>query len=308
MSSAQLRVGIITMPHKRRVEEGTSHIMKTYVDWFETRGVRVVAIPYDTPRPEWYFNRVDGIVIPGGGAKTDLLLYQTAMVFIRHSLELWHNKRKLFPIWGTCLGFEIIVTLLGHIFPLQEFNALRYMKNLETTKETAGSSLFSGPGFSPEFMKTLTTAPIMEFNHSHGISPQKFRANVVLHRVFAVTAVARDRDGKAFVAAIEGRNRLPIYGVQGHPERQPVTNAPFLDFFVRTLAQARHGRGGTEIADIYGTRPRAVIGKCSQYPEHRAAVCFFFKDGADGGKLPEARVSDFIKKLIGAGAPKVISD
>jgi gamma-glutamyl hydrolase len=273
--------------------------MKSYTNWFQARNVRVVAIPYDTPRPEWYFDRVDGVLMQGGGAKMNQYLYQTCLTFIRHSLELWKSERKLFPIWGTCLGFEIIVSLVGHIFPLQQFNALKYMKNLVFTKEASASDsrLYKSIGFTPEYKRLLESAPIVEFNHSHGISPQKFRANIVLHRAFSVTATATDRDGKVFVASIEGRGGLPIYGVQGHPERQPITNAPFLDFFVGELAHSRVLRTG-KLLPLSGVRPQVIAGKCAQYPEHRTLDCFFFKDGSDGGRLKKEQVARFIKDML----------
>lgn len=298
--SNKLRIGIITMPHWRRIDTGTNHIMKSYVEWFSTRGCEILAIPYDTPRPEWYINRVDGILIQGGGAKTNIFLYQTCLTFIKYSLKLWKTEQKLFPIWGTCLGFEIIVSLIGHIFPLQEFNALKYMKNLTLTKEALGkdSKMYKSPGFTTQYLRVLQETPIVEFNHSHGISPQKFRSNIILHRAFIVTSTATDRDGKTFVASIEGRDGLPIYGVQGHPERQPITNAPFLDFFVSELQRARAGRGERGLLPISGTRPQFVIGKCAQYPEHRTLDCIFFKDGSDGGRLVPGAVSSFIKEMI----------
>lgn len=292
-----LRVGIVTMPHWRSTGKATSHIMETYVSWFLTRDVEVVAIPYDTPRPEWYFGRIDGLVIPGGGAKKNLVLYQTCLTFIKYSLELWKTRKQAFPIWGTCLGFEIIVSILGHIFPLQEFNALRYMAPLNWTSDSSKSRMLTSEGFTAAYRRQLTSAALVEFNHSHGISPQKFRANIVLHRVFSVIATARDRDGKTFVAAIEGRSGLPIYGVQGHPERQPVTNAPFLDFFIGDLQRARGGRRN-KLLDLVGERPKYTRGKCSQYPEHREMECFFFADGADGGALGEGKIAKFIRTMI----------
>ena len=294
-----LRVGIITMPHWKPLRNLTNHIMNTYVEWFTNRGVKVVAIPYDTPRPEWYFNRVDGIVIPGGGAKKNMIFYQTCLTFIKHSLESWKKSRSVFPIWGTCLGFEVIISILGHIFPLQDFNAIQYMAKLNWTSDSKNSIMLNSDGFTTSYKRQLSSMPLMEFNHSHGISPQKFRGNVVLHRVFSVIATADDKDGKTYVAVIEGRNGLPIYGVQGHPERQPVTNAPFLDFFVGELERGRQSRNNRKpLLDLVGNRPAYIRGKCEQYSEHRQMDCFFFKDGADGGRVPDSNVAKFIRRMI----------
>ena len=41
-------IGIITIPHSLKIKYGSSHIMKSYVDWFERRGIHVIPIPYDT--------------------------------------------------------------------------------------------------------------------------------------------------------------------------------------------------------------------------------------------------------------------
>lgn len=310
MDSA-LRIGIITMPHVAIVPEGTSHIMKSYIDWFSTRGVQIVVIPYDTPRPEWFFSRVDGILIPGGGAKKNEILYMTCLSFLRHSLEVWKRNRTLFPIWGTCLGYEIIITLLSHIFPLQNFHALDYMKNIKLSRgaQNGSSRLFQSSNFTSEYIKILESNPIMEFNHSHGISPQKFRSNSVLNRLFSITSTAEDKLGKTFVNSIEGRNGLPLYGVQGHPERQPFLCAPFLDFYVEELRRSRNQRKN-RLDNLRGYTSPASFAKCKQYDEHTDVSCFFFKESSDGGNHEELikRIPEFIKKILAAGERTVINE
>ena len=53
LKTRKIFVGILTMPHEAPVKHGNTHIMKSYVDWFEKRGISVVPIPYNTKNCEW---------------------------------------------------------------------------------------------------------------------------------------------------------------------------------------------------------------------------------------------------------------
>jgi GMP synthase-like glutamine amidotransferase len=98
-----LCVGIITIPHLKKVKYGTSHIMKAYVDWFEERGVHVIPIPYDTTEHEMYFRMINGLVIPGGET-TFIIKNKIFMATVTQFIELSLQQNEYFPIWGTCWG------------------------------------------------------------------------------------------------------------------------------------------------------------------------------------------------------------
>lgn len=53
----------------------------------------------------------------------------------------------------------------------------------------------------------------------HGISVKKFISCPKLTEKLKITAISKDKDGKWFCSAIEGRER-PIFLSQFHPEKQ----------------------------------------------------------------------------------------
>lgn len=90
----------------------------TYTKSIEGSGARVVPIFPNQP-VEYYrklFLRLNGLLVPGGyGAPLTNQKPITDMVklFYDWSIESYNNKEKpvYWPIWGTCLGFEILATI-----------------------------------------------------------------------------------------------------------------------------------------------------------------------------------------------------
>jgi len=74
-------------------------------------GARVVPIYYDGDE-EYYdnmFKSLNGILFPGGGAEIgkNTLLTKNAKYIFEKAIEA--NKNGVhFPLWGTCLGFELL--------------------------------------------------------------------------------------------------------------------------------------------------------------------------------------------------------
>lgn len=291
------------MPHEDGPKPNESHIMTPYLDWHTSRNIQIVIIPYDTKRPEWYFERVNGVVIPGGGSKANLKLFTTAWAFIEHSINLWKSSagQKLFPIWGTCLGFEIILMLIGGIFPLKSYDAENAKYALKWTSATKMSHMWTEPQMTAEYLKYLSENPLAINNHTWGISPQKFRANPYLNNLFLITSTSLDDKKAEFVESFEGRNGLPIYGVQWHPERQPKEMGPLLDFWIDEIRRASVQNLLKPLGKTYN--PKIRKGKCTQYQEHSHISCIFIPDGSDyGGSIETTPL--FIKNLIGDWAEK----
>ena len=115
-----LCVGIITIPHMKKTKHGNTHIMKPYVDWFEERGVRVIPIPYDTTEHERYFNMINGLLIPGGET-TFIMKNNTFIESVTKFFEL--SLQEYFPIWGTCFGFELLMSLIGGFTKFKKYPA-----------------------------------------------------------------------------------------------------------------------------------------------------------------------------------------
>jgi gamma-glutamyl hydrolase len=231
---APLCVGILTVPHLEKTPHGKSHIMNYYVDWFENCGVRVVPIPYQTRHPERYYSMVNGLFIPGGYMPyvvKQSAFWKTLRWFVEKSLE----PSEYFPIWGTCLGFEFLMFLIG---------GLRMLKRHEIHKripiqltDAAYDSRMMG-SFPSGFLRSIQTQPVFMQNHEYGISPRDFLANPHLRRFYRILATARDMKGKEFVCAIEAIG-FPIYGVQILPE-YPTPDSHLIGFLISELKKNRH--------------------------------------------------------------------
>jgi gamma-glutamyl hydrolase len=260
-----LCIGIITIPHSRKTKYGTSHIMKSYVDWFEDRGVRVIPIPYNTTQYETYFKNINGLFIPGGETKY-IIKNDAFITCISKFFELSLQKGEYFPIWGTCFGFELLMFLVGDFTKLKEYPAHGFYP-LQITDDGLSSRMFQS--FSKNYLHYLENNKSCNNNHEYGISPADFMKNDHLRRFYSVLATSIDDKGKEYVAAIEGKGH-PIYGVQWHPERQKTTG-PFVEFFISELKKNKH-----KCVPYPYLRNSIRAHKCVQYSEHKDKMCYFF--------------------------------
>jgi gamma-glutamyl hydrolase len=259
-------VGIITIPHSRKTKYGMSHIMKPYVDWFEERGIRVIPIPYDTTQHEMFFNMINGLFIPGG--ETPYIMKNNTFVdSVTKFFELSLQKNEYFPIWGTCFGFELLMFLIGGFTKLKRYNDHK-LSPIHITHDGYQSRMLSS--FPKRYLHFLENHNSTLQNHEYGISPDDFMNNLHLKRFYSILATAVGEDNKEYVAIIEAKY-YPIYGVQFHPERQKTTGH-FIDFFISELKKNKHKSYST----IPSIRSVLKAHKCTQYPEHKHLLCYFF--------------------------------
>ena len=75
-------------------------------------------------------------------------------------------------------------------------------------------------GASPpmDVLSALSTLPLTLNNHVQGVTPADFQSSK-LPDAFTVLATNKDRKGRPFVAAVEGRKGLPVWATQFHPEK-----------------------------------------------------------------------------------------
>jgi gamma-glutamyl hydrolase len=260
-----LCVGILTIPHLRHNTYGSSHIMKSYVDWFEEQGIRVLPIPYDTTDHESYFNMINGLFIPGTDKGYDLKNKKLIHSLARF-IELSLAPGEYFPIWGTCFGFQLLLFVIGGFTTLSRHEA-NGLFPIHLTQEGKESHMMGA--FSKRYRAYLEDKPSTLQYHEYGISPTQFMAKPHLRRFFWILATSLDEHGKEYVTAIEGKH-YPIYGVQSHPERQR-KSGPFLDFFIAELGKNRHHSYRIPfLRSIYTPH------KCLQYKEQKHVLCYFF--------------------------------
>jgi len=262
-------VGIITIPHQKKIKHGSSHVMKTYVDWFINRGVQVVLIPYDTTEHEMYFNMVHGLLIPGG--ETGFIVKNKSfMNSVARFIELSLQPHVYFPIWGTCFGFEMLLFVVGGFSKLKRYPA----DGLYPITITKKGRMFRS--FSPTYLRFLEKEPSTLQHHDYAISLDDFMKQPHLSQFYNIIATSIDDKGQEYVAAIESPY-YPIYGVMWHPERQSNAGA-FADFFLSELRKNK--RKPVPPSFLFSSTSKQahyLPHHCTQYKQLDHYICYFFK-------------------------------
>ena len=243
-----LNVGIITVPlspgKKYFKVCGDGYIASSHINWLKRAGISIIAIPYDTTRFKWYFNRINGLYLPSGGvfASNSEAYYKCCKKFLQIAINA-NNNNDYFPIWGGCMGMQQMMIIadgrddMNFLDKFDSFNNL--MLPLEITTEGHSSRLIkyieeNNPKKLEEFIKKDITLN----NHMMGVSPYKFKKCKQLSLLYKIISWNYDRKGRRFISTIEA-NKYPFYGVQWHPERSKHADI-FAQFFACELGKNKH--------------------------------------------------------------------
>lgn len=239
-------IGILTQPH-RSGPPNSHYIAASYVNWVEAAGARSIAIPQnaDNATIDAIFSSINGVLLTGGD---DVELPDSVK-------RLWdlavqqNDAGNIFPIWATCLGYEMIVALVGAKTKDEQKNLSILYKNytsenialpLHFTRHAQKSRVFSDPNM----RRIAETMNVTMNNHMNGITPLNFLKNKRLSDTFRILSTNVDRNNQPFVSTIEAIN-YPFIGVQWHPEKNnfeyntidgtdtPVENIPHFSEAIR---------------------------------------------------------------------------
>jgi gamma-glutamyl hydrolase len=159
------------------------------------------------------------LLLPGGGADIDPAkskLFKAANVIYQEA-EKSNKLGRRFPIWGTCLGWELLATLASNYGVLTksgDFNHQGVSDAIFQLDRSAGMFRTMPPRL---FRPLEHKGKLLYFSHHMGVTPEAFEQSLDA-KCWRIVAEGQDAQGKAFVAAAESRCR-PYYGVQFHPEK-----------------------------------------------------------------------------------------
>ena len=142
-------IGVLTQPSawpKFFDTEDFSYIAASYVKFLEAAGARILPIKYNLNKTELskIFQNINGLLLPGGG--TDLFKlkdekfenytdYFEAGSFLLNLSKKTNENGEYFPVWGTCLGFEMmILSISGSPKTLSLFNSTNHSMKLKFLK------------------------------------------------------------------------------------------------------------------------------------------------------------------------------
>jgi gamma-glutamyl hydrolase len=222
-------IGILSLPNSvPGFNSFQSYFPASYVKWLESAGARVIPLLYDAPAAtiKQQLQYINGAFFTGGGTdftNPDGSLTQfaaTAQVIFNESVEAWTSRGEVFPLWGTCQGHELVSFLAAganETVLSSGFDSENYTIPLTFTSDAQSSRLYGPLG--EEVMNIFATQPVTMNNHQMGVAPSDVPKFPSLNSRFTVLSTNVDREGKPFVSSMEGKNGLPIFTTQYHPEK-----------------------------------------------------------------------------------------
>jgi len=204
-------IGIIAFPE---VHTSRSVFPSNYVNWIESSGAKAVVLPYTiSPKKlSLCLDKLSGLVWTGGAIESrqySTLQYNTYMNTLQLSFDIiknYNDKGRYFPLWGTCLGFEILVLFGKHVKPANLFEHVQsHPKSAKDCIKFTHSSRLKD-WFDPEMRKKMEITPCALHHHTLGVD-----INPMKH----LTIVSTD---SGFINMIEYK-KYPFYGVQFHPDQ-----------------------------------------------------------------------------------------
>ena len=230
-------IGIVSAPVvKPYMTKVSSYIPQSYVKWIEMSGARVVPLQYDLPKPvlSGFLNQLSGVLWIGGGIENkkthtekQFRAFIGTLHFIYKYIKQQNDIGNVYPLWGTCIGFEILALIgmyasadsLGHDF-YHGRNIQRITKKgpgvLNFTDDT--SSLAGA--FTAKMRKEMAKKPSTYHVHDLGFD-MKGKTMPKMEKYLDVLAIEHsDKGSVQFMNAFKYKD-YPFYGVIFHPEKPP---------------------------------------------------------------------------------------
>ncbi|XP_034251334.1 gamma-glutamyl hydrolase A-like isoform X2 [Thrips palmi] len=196
-----------------------SFISASYVKFLEGAGARVVPIWINRTRPyyEYITSHINGVLFPGGSSDFNAKNgYADAGAIIYDIAKKLNAKGDYFPLWGTCLGLELLAYLgANKTNPLTLCQSGNVNLNLDLLSGYNRSKLFGSA--SKEIINILSNEKVLINFHRYCLTQEnvtQFMGDIN----WRIMSTNKDSNGLKFVSTIESRN-FPAYGVQFHPEK-----------------------------------------------------------------------------------------
>ncbi|PSN45900.1 Gamma-glutamyl hydrolase, partial [Blattella germanica] len=217
-------------------------------------------------------NSVNGVLFPGGAASFKTKNGYADAAWTLYKLAIRKNQAgEYFPVWGTCLGFELLSFLATQqVNILTNCEAENVAMPLQFKPDFGTSKMF---GEAPDNIIQILETENVTANYHHFCITETNFTTAGLSRDWRVISVNKDVNDLEFISSFEHK-QYPIYGVQFHPEKNTyewkvTNNNPhsanailaeefFADFFVNEARKSSHHfptQRDEEQALIYNFQP-----------------------------------------------------
>ena len=127
-----------------------------------------------------------------------------------------NDNGDYWPIWGTCLGFELLAFLaINETHSLTRCSSMQQPLPLDVTSKFSQSKV--GRDIPSDVFTTLTTKESTINFHNWCLSPTNF-SYFEMDKFWDVLATNKDYNGFEFISLLEAK-KYPIWGSQFHPEK-----------------------------------------------------------------------------------------
>lgn len=224
----KVQIGIVTAPMPtQHLDQAPSYLDKAYASWVEMAGANAVLIPYNSDSIATYLSMVHGVVWVGGAIEnTKTHTKEQYATLVRTFREIFdhavreNDRGNYFPLWGTCLGFDLLA-MMGENLTDGYFQRIQH-----ATKFRLGPLIFNGSSrirssLPMALQKKVAVSPVVHHLHEYGFdvtSPHTKK----LRSYLKIVSVDDADNGVRFMNMFEYK-KYPFYGCQWHPEK-PLTD------------------------------------------------------------------------------------
>jgi gamma-glutamyl hydrolase len=198
--------------------KNTSYVAASYVKFIQMSGAQVIPIFAYSDRSylDDLLPKINGVLFPGGDAEINISnkWTQNADYILKYAMAE-NKKGNVFPIWGTCLGMQ----LLAYLTSGYDAKAIGPVRGEVAVKNTLviqpGSVILSDLSSNLE-NRLQSGEGILYFNHHYAVTKAYFQGSEKLRSFWRVDAMTTSSFSDEFLSMFTAKE-YPFYGVQFHP-------------------------------------------------------------------------------------------